>query len=295
MVCDSPQSGASYRWLQKHKRLHAQHGPIDLIIEADGDERERVLAFAQAVAFFESVLDGLVGELVHLRTPLGDLSEPTFKSSVAKRMHDCVSQFTGVFVTPMAAVAGSVADMTLAAMCAQRHLSRAFVNNGGDIAVHLQPGYEYSIGICDNPITGNQSANTLIHHDSNIRGIASSGWRGRSHSLGIADAVTVLADNAAMADVAATLIANHVDLPNNEKIQRTPARELSPDSDLGEQAVTVDVLALSVSEKEQALTNGQRYAASLVSQGIIESAYLSLQGEHALAGAIQSIQWRHSA
>ncbi len=295
MVCDSPQSGASYRWLQQYKRLHAQHGPIDLIIEADGDESERVQAFAQAVTYFDSVLEDLVGELVFLRTPCSELSEHRFESTIAKRMHDSASQFGGVFVTPMAAVAGSVAEMTLAAMCAQRHLSRAFVNNGGDIAVHLQPGYQYNIGICDNPMTGNQSANTLINSASTIRGIASSGWHGRSHSLGIADAVTVLADSAAIADVAATLIANRVDLANNEKIKRTAARELSPESDLGEQAVTIDVAALSLSEKHQALSQGQRYAASLVSQGIIDSAYLSLQGEHALAGATQSIQWRHSA
>ena len=32
------------------------------------------------------------------------------------------------------------------------------------------------------------------------RGVATSGWRGRSHSLGIADSVTVVARNAAAAD-----------------------------------------------------------------------------------------------
>ena len=42
---------------------------------------------------------------------------------------------------------------------------------------------------------------------SPVRGVATSGWRGRSHSLGIADSVTVLAATAAMADAAATVIA----------------------------------------------------------------------------------------
>ena len=66
-----------------------------------------------------------------------------------------------------------------------------------------------------------------------MRGIATSGWRGRSFSLGIADAVTVLADRAAAADAAATIIANAVDLPGHPAIVRVPACELAPDSDLG--------------------------------------------------------------
>ena len=51
-----------------------------------------------------------------------------------------------------------------------------------------------------------------------MRGIATSGWRGRSFSLGIADAVTVLAATAAEADAAATVIANAVDLPGHPAI-----------------------------------------------------------------------------
>ena len=71
-----------------------------------------------------------------------------------------------------------------------------------------------------------------------VRGIATSGWRGRSFSLGIADAVTVLAATAAKADAAATIIANAVDLPNHAAITRVPAREIAPDNDLGERLVT---------------------------------------------------------
>ncbi len=37
----------------------------------------------------------------------------------------------------MAAVAGAVADHILAAMIAGRRLAKAYVNDGGDIALHL--------------------------------------------------------------------------------------------------------------------------------------------------------------
>ena len=74
-----------------------------------------------------------------------------------------------------------------------------------------------------------------------MRGVATSGWRGRSFSLGIADAVTVFAGTAAVADAAATLIANAVDLPGHPAFARAPARRCDPQSDLGERLVTVDV------------------------------------------------------
>ena len=72
-------------------------------------------------------------------------------------------------------------------------------------------------------------------------GVATSGRHGRSFSLGIADAVTVLARTASQADAAATIIANAVDLPGHPAVRRMPANELQPDSDLGARPVTRDV------------------------------------------------------
>ena len=89
-----------------------------------------------------------------------------------------------------------------------------------------------------------------VHADDPVRGIATSGRHGRSFSLGIADAVTVLAKTAAQADAAATVIANAVDLPGHPAILRRPACELQPDSDLGDRLVTRDVGALSEQEIE---------------------------------------------
>jgi ApbE superfamily uncharacterized protein (UPF0280 family) len=111
-----------------------------------------------------------------------------------------------------------------------------------------------------------------------VRGIATSGWRGRSFSLGIADAVTVLADGAGAADAAATLIANAVDLPGHPNIIRVPAHALAPDSDLVGRLVTQHVGDLSDNEVSVALEAGTLFAESLVSKGLIHSAALCLQG-----------------
>ena len=128
------------------------------------------------------------------------------------------------FITPMAAVAGAVAEEILNAMTAAAELSRAYVNNGGDIALHLAPGEHFVAGMVERPDRPSLFGTATLDWAQPVRGIATSGWRGRSFSLGIADAVTVLADRAAMADAAATIIANAVDLPGHPAIVRVPAR-----------------------------------------------------------------------
>ena len=115
----------------------------------------------------------------------------------------------------MAAVAGAVADELLAHMTAAAPLERAFVNDGGDIAVLVSDGHALEIGVAGEFSRGDVPVlNGRLRLDANsgIGGIATSGARGRSFSLGIADSVTVLARDAATADVAATLIANAVDI-----------------------------------------------------------------------------------
>jgi len=220
MDCAKPDNHATHRWLTKNQRLLLQHGPIDLVIQIDADEQERVLAFEQAIRFFDTVLVSLVGELQSLRKPIGQLRHVEFDSEVAQQMYAAVKPYACHFVTPMAAVAGAVADLMLNKLCSERNLSRVAVNNGGDIALYLKGEATYTVGICDDPTSGTQHASAHIDAASSVRGIATSGWHGRSFSMGIADAVTVLASNASNADVAATLIANQIDLPESTKVAR---------------------------------------------------------------------------
>jgi len=257
-------------------RLHCQHGPIDVLIEAWGEAQEVARALAQAEARFRTVLDELVAELPGLRRAVDD-SMPVFDGAVAKRMAAAVWPHRAAFVTPMAAVAGSVADELLAALLRGRRLSKAIVNDGGDIAFHLAPGARLATGIVADIAAPMLDALASIDAASRVRGIATSGWRGRSQSLGIADAVTVLARTAAEADAAATLIANAVDI-EHPSIIRAPARSLREDSDLGERLVTVDVPLLPDSAADAALAAGAKCAERVRRAGLIEAALLLLQG-----------------
>ncbi len=248
-------------------RLHLQHGPIDLIVGAFGDRDETAAAYVQATERFADILETLVGELPILRRPVGE-AHPLLRGPVARRMADAVWPHRAVYITPMAAVAGAVADEMLAALVAGRRLDKAYGNNGGDIAFHLSPGHALNAGIFVDALDGA----VRLTHDRPVRGLATSGRGGRSFSLGIADSVTVLARSAADADAAATVIANAVNA-DHPAIARRPARDLDPDSDLGDLPVTVDVGPLPDKIVTQALDRGVaearrlRLAAALTLQG----------------------------
>ena len=272
------------RLLPDGRRLHLQHGPIDLVVEAWGSGGAVAAAYGAAARRFATVLDELCAELTLIRQPVLP-GMRRCEGRVARRMEAAVRPCAARgFITPMAAVAGAVAAEILAAMVAAADLDRAFVNNGGDIALHLAPGASFTVGLIDRPDRPGLFGSAAIRFDSPVRGVATSGWHGRSHSLGIADAVTVLARTAAEADAAATVVANAVDLPGHPAICRAPADSLQHDSDLGPRLVTVDVGVLGQRDVGAALDSGTACADDLVAAGLIEAAALHLQGVTRVVG-----------
>ena len=263
-------------------RLHLQHGPIDLIVEGFGEQDEVGESYRRAWDRFRLVLDELVRELPALRRPLDGYA---FGGPVARRMAAAVEPFGDVFVTPMAAVAGAVADEICAEMTAC-DLERAYVNDGGDIALWLTPGRSFEVGLVPVPHRPALLGTATVREADPVRGIGTSGRHGRSFSLGIADAVTVLAPTAALADVAATLLANAVDLPGHPAIRREPAVALAPDTDLGERLVTVEVGALDDREVAEALAPGVAEAERMRAAGLLEAAVVCLDGRVGIVGPV---------
>ena len=254
-------------------RLHLQHGPIDLIIGAEGN---RQAAFAAAEERFAVVLDELVAELPLLRRPIST-DAPRPRGRIAQRMDAATRPFAGTdWVTPMAAVAGSVADTVLGAMTRAVALDKAYVNNGGDIAIHLSEGQSFTMAMASHD--GTDLGRIRIRHQDPVRGIATSGRHGRSLSLGMADSVTALAQTAAAADVAATLIANAVDLPGHPGITRQPATTCDPNSDLGDMQVVTACGPLSADDSIRALQAGRARAQTYTKRGLCFGAALFLQG-----------------
>jgi uncharacterized protein len=279
---EKTEMGAVFQLLPDGKRLHLNHGPIDLIIKADGPPQQIRRAYRAAEERFATVLEELVSELPLLRSEISARGLK-LQGAISRNMERVTRPHWNCRVTPMAAVAGAVADEILAVMLRQADLSRAYVNNGGDIALHLNSGASFMIASAAGPIT--------VRSEDKIGGIATSGWRGRSFSLGIADSVTVLAKSAAEADVAATLIANAVDLVGSKKINRQPACELAPDSDLLERLVTVEVLPLEAQEVDAALASGVKVARNFLRRDLIFAAALMLDDkiQHVRAAARDAV------
>jgi ApbE superfamily uncharacterized protein (UPF0280 family) len=264
-------------------RWHYQHGPIDLLIDVEGEGSVREQALKSSWERFQPLLPQLVAELGELRRPVSEW--PGVEGAVAGRMVDACAGFAAErFMTPMAAVAGAVADELIQCF-RQAGIRRAYINTGGDIALHLTPGEQYRVGICANlerrgalgACERALDSVFVIDAAMPVRGIATSGWRGRSFSLGIADSVTVVAGCAAGADAAATLIANAVDC-DFPGIIRAPANQLKDDTDLGNRLVTLEVPALPASARAAALARGRIEAEYWRERGLIAAAALFLQG-----------------
>lgn len=284
-------------------RWHFQHGPIDCIVFAEGDAAAVDAALERAWRRFVGLLDELMREMAVLRLDLSTAKGASVQGRVAARMvRACFPHATGGrFITAMAAVAGSVAD-ELIGFFHHPQIVRVSVNNGGDIALYLNADRAavddgdsegdsdaaFEIGLVGNVDAALADATRIdarfrIDATSPVRGIATSGWRGRSFSFGIADSVTVLARSAAEADAAATVIANAVDL-DDPRIERARANEMRDDSDLGERLVVVGVPVFSLRQIGVALGAGARQAEADIAAGRVLAAVLHLQGRFRVCG-----------
>ena len=269
-------------------REHFQHGPIDLIVEAFGVNDAVGDAYERAWRRFDGLLEELVAELPLLRGPVQQADG--VRGTVALRMVRACSPYRDVFITPMAAVAGAVADEVVLAMTAAGDVRKAYVNNGGDIALYLAEGEQFRVGLLADVSRPLRHGHAValdgafeVTAAMAVGGVATSGWRGRSWSLGIADSVTVLAGDAAGADAAATMVANAV-IIDHPAVSRRPACEVDDNTDLGDLPVTVDVGRLPASAVRVALDRGEARARELVARGLIWGAVLVLQSHYRTVG-----------
>ena len=252
---------------EKDNRLFLNHGPIDIVLEAFG--KDKPLAYEKAKKYFSTLLNELVLDMDLLKKEV--VPHRNFNNKISQSMQNATEKFYPDFITPMAAVAGSVADNILNVLLKDTKLEKAYVNNGGDVSFYLTENQTVKSNLASIP-----NIIAEIDYKDKSRGIATSGWRGRSFSLGIADSVTVLADNAAMADAAATMIANSVNIKNHPSIIKKPAEEIYEDSDLKNLMVTVEVGDLKQSEIEDALRNGNEVGKTYLENGLINSALIEL-------------------
>ncbi len=235
-------------------------------------------------------------ELAAFRPLLGldarRIRNPEALPPVARAMWEAARRFPDRYVTPMVAVAGAVAD-AVADFLAERGAERAVVTNGGDVALRLAPGQQVRVGVWGRVGDSAPAVRFRVGAEDGVGGVATSGFGGRSLTLGVADAVTAVAATAAVADACATLLANAVDV-DSPAVERVPAERVDPDTDLRGLRVTARVGALSEAEIHQALERGEAEARRMVDQGLIRGALLHLRGRWRAVGRVGVMEGRHA-
>ncbi|MDF1551555.1 MAG: hypothetical protein P1P84_00770 [Deferrisomatales bacterium] len=264
------------------ERLRVEWGPVGLVLSArwpGGTRREGLDAAGRRAL---EVLEELAGMRRLLTVDVRRIRNTDALPSAVRAAADASRPYAEEGVTPLIAVAGVVADAVADALAAQG-ATWAVVSNGGDVAQRLVPGESVTVGLVPRVDARQPAARVRVAAADGVGGVATSGFGGRSFTLGIADAATVFGDRAAAADVAATLAGNAVNV-DSPAVERVLAESLDPDTDLRGRRVTRRVGALSGGEIEHALDRGAAWAEAQVEAGRIRGAVLTLGGRWRFVG-----------
>jgi len=236
-------------------------------------QAHRCMAAAQnAVSFLEEI----ASSWDECKLPACSMPEPPHTRHLLHVMWQSTREIGDPDLTPMAAVAGTIAD-AVADVLREAGMTRVIVNNGGDLALRLSPGESIVVGVRPKVDHSDISGCFVLHGELGIGGVCTSGLGGRSFTRGIASAATVLAQMASCADAAATAIANATFI-NSPAVHRAAALNLDPSSDLHDLEVTTSVDCLSDKEASSALDQGIARAEKLVTKGRIAGAIITVQG-----------------
>ncbi len=253
----------------------AECGPMRLIIRAWKKNEPRLGLVRQAAEESLLFLERVAHRQNRLKKPWQQI-ETIPQEALARRMLESVKTIGDEDLTPMAAVAGTIAD-AVADWLFERETTRVIVDNGGDIAIRLARGESATVGI--RPQINNPTISHMInlYAGGPMWGVTTSGLGGRSFTRGIASAVSVLATSASIADAAATAIANACYV-TDDNIMRIEAEKIDPHTDLIGMRITNKVGPLSPTSIRKAIDPAMQKAELLTKKKIIRGAFIALGG-----------------
>ena len=262
--------------LEDQTGVMAENGPMRMIIQAWNRGKPDLEMASEAARFSFACLEQVAKHHEHLTQQPRDL--PLGLGPIPRTMVESVMATGEKDLTPMAAVAGSIAD-AVADWLFTRGMSRVIVNNGGDIAIRLAENETARVGIrtrIDNSSISQMVELTGIDYPS--WGINTSGLGGRSLTRGIASAVTAFARNSSLADAAATSIANAC-FVRDDAIVQAPAQMVDPHTDIPGVLVTIKVGKLKKGNVLQAMKKALIRAEQYSEAGIIKGALIAVENE----------------
>jgi ApbE superfamily uncharacterized protein (UPF0280 family) len=262
----------------------AECGPMRLVIRAWKGAEPQIDLVREAAAKSFLYLERVAGFRSELSQPFSELKvQPP--DGLALEMVDSVAIIGDDDLTPMAAVAGTIAD-AVANWLFEQGVTKVIVDNGGDIAVRLAEGESVTVGVRPRVTSRHISHVINLDSDRTAWGVTTSGVGGRSLTRGIASAVTVLSTKASVADAGATAIANAC-FVEDDRIIQLPAAKIDPTSDLKDMLVTTEVGPLSSEKILAAINSARRKADDLSQKGIIDGAFIALGSVYKMAGSMQ--------
>ena len=264
----------------------AECGPMRLAIRAWQNGKPQIDLCRQAAQGSFAYLEAVANH----KTVLSDFTENIRvlpRNALAQRMVESARAIGDMDLTPMAAVAGTIADAVADWLCGHGP-TKVVVDNGGDIAIRLAAGETAGVGIRPQINRFDISHIAWLDDRSSSWGVTTSGLGGRSFTRGIASAVTVIAETASIADAAATAIANACFVEDSSIVQ-IPAEQLDPNTDLKGVNVTVDVGALSSTKKIEAVKMALSKADALCRQKIITGALIALQDIFVMTQSVREL------
>ena len=251
-------------------------GPVQMSVRAERNGQPLGREWRRLEQIVSDWLSDLKRHLEEARKPWPQVKDTSQYPKVLRLMYEAVRLTGEPTLTSMAAVAGTISEMVCNYLI-DRGATKVLVNNGGDIAIHLGDGESTRVGII--PRLGTQPSHYVqLSPASAIKGIATSGFGGRSFTLGIADAAVALAAKPSIADACATVLANAVNV-ESPLIERQQARELDPATDIPGLWVTTKILPLPGEIKDCALENGMKKAREMVDSKVLLGAILFLGGK----------------
>jgi len=257
------------------ERLYLEYGPTNLVVEAVHKDKQKIYNYI--IKNIDQMLSELSLELSKLREKTKESTK--FNSQIAKKMNDSTKIFLPRFITPLASVAGAISETLLDEILSKFDLEKIYINNGGDAAIFLKKKQKLKF-----LVASTNSFLITLEGDNCKYGIATSGWKGRSFSMGIADSVTTIAKSSAIADAAATVIANDTDIKNHKNIKKQEASKIDEYSDLKNKLVTTYVGELSLNDIQKSLKKGVMTAKRLIKKNIILTALLNIKENYVYVG-----------
>jgi ApbE superfamily uncharacterized protein (UPF0280 family) len=205
-------------------------GETDLYIRANRDLSKEALA---SVRELRSLLEAYIADHPRFKESLKPVAVAEDAPPIVLEM---AAAATKAGVGPMAAVAGAIAERVGRKLT--RFSENVVVENGGDVFLSIRKARRVMIYAGRSRLSNRVSIE--VHPEKTPLGVCtSSGTVGHSLSFGRADAVTVLSRSTALADAAATAIANLVKTES----------DISPGLDLSQRIPGVEGVVIILGER----------------------------------------------